>query len=426
MEGLIVEPSRTFQKLLSFAIESSGFETKQVSTGNEALALLQRQSFDLVFVAMHLQDMNAPKFSAQLRANSSTRKIPVVIVTSNEDKQLIDEAFSAGVTEIFAKHELDKITSYAAQYSRKKSKKTMSGHSLYIEYISSISHMTSSVLSQNGYKVDHYATGEEGFEAFKRNTYDLVLTDILLKGKLNGYGTVKAIRQVNDERKKHIPLLVFSVVNDAAHKIELLRQGASDYVTKPLIEEELLARINNLIICKKSQDKITKQQNLLQELTIKDALTGLYNRYFLMEIAPSRMREASRHSISYSLIIIKIDRFKTIDENYGHVTADNVLKEIATLLSKSIRQEDIAVHYDDEEFILMLSHCNISNAAIIAEKICKSIESSHPSDLNVTVSIGITGISQDSTEHFSQLLNTARDTARQAQSNGGNQVVVRY
>lgn len=426
MEGLIVEPSRTFQKLLSFALESSGFETKQVSTGNEALVLLQQQTFDLVFVAMHLQDMDAQKFSAQLRADLRTRKIPVVMVTSNEDKQLLDEAFSAGVTEIFAKHELDKITSYAAQYSRKKSSKTMSGHILYIEDSPSIANMTSTVLRENGYKVDHYASGEEGIQAFKRNTYDLVLTDILLKGKLNGHGTVKAIRHVEDKRKKQVPLLIFSVLEDVTHKIEILRLGANDYVTKPLIEEELLARINNLIICKKSLDKVTIQQNLLQELTIKDALTGLYNRYFLMEIAPSKMREASRHGISYSIIIIKVDRFKAINKNYNHVTIDNALKEIAALLSKSIRQEDIAVRYDEDEFILMLSHCNISNAAVIAEKIRKLIESSHSSDLNVTVSIGVTGINQDSTEHFSQLLNTARDLAHQAQSNGGNQVVVRY
>ena len=133
MEGLIVEPSRTYQKLLSSAIELGGFGTKQVSTGNEALILLRKQSFDLVFIAMHLQDMDASKFSSYLRADLRTRQIPVVMVTSNEDKKLLDEAFSAGVTEIFAKHELDKITNYAAQFSKKKCSKTISGHILYIE-----------------------------------------------------------------------------------------------------------------------------------------------------------------------------------------------------------------------------------------------------------------------------------------------------
>lgn len=106
------------------------------------------------------------------------------------------------MTEVFAKHELDKITHYAAQFSRKKCSKTMSGHILYIEDSPSTANLTSAVLRGSGYSVDHFATGEEGIEAFQKNTYDLMLTNILLKGKLNGHGIVKALRHFEDEHKK--------------------------------------------------------------------------------------------------------------------------------------------------------------------------------------------------------------------------------
>lgn len=425
MPGLIVEPSVTYQKLLSSAIESGGIETKHASTGSEALTLLQQQSFDLVVVAMHLQDMDALKFSSHLRTDSRTRQIPVVMVTSNEDKQLLDEAFSAGVTEIFAKHELDKITSYATQFCRKKGYTSMPGHILYIGDSSSMANAASTILKDHGYTVDHCVTGEEGIQAFKNNAYDLLLTDILLKGKLNGYGTVKAIRHINDERKQNIPILVFSVVDDTAHIIELLRHGANDYVSKPLIPEELLARVSNLIACKKLLDKVISQQNLLQEMIVRDSLTGLYNQNFLMEIAPSKLCEASRHNISCSLISLRVDQFSAIHENFGSLRADQLLKTIASLLINSVRQEDIAIRHE-EEFVLLLWHCSISNALITAERIRQSIETSHWVDSSITVSAGVTEISQYSTEHFSQLFNIVRDTARQAQSNGGNQVVVRY
>ncbi|WP_297324953.1 diguanylate cyclase [Nitrosomonas sp.] len=425
MEGLIVEPSRTYQKLLSSAIESGGLETQQVSSGSEALMLLRKQPFDLVFVAMHLQDMDASMFSSHLRADLRTRQIPVVMVTSNEDKKLLDEAFSAGVTEIFAKHELDKITSYTAQFSRKNGSKTMSGRILYIEDSPSAASMTSAVLRESGYTVDHFASGEEGIAAFQKYAYDLVLTDILLKGKLNGYGTVKALRHLEDESKKYVPLLVFSVLDEVAHKVELLRLGANDYVTKPLIQEELLARVSNLITSKKLLDKAITQQNLLQELAMKDPLTGLYNRYFLMEAAPSKMCEAARYDIPCSLVIVNMDQFKSVNENYGHPRGDTVLREVASLLTKSIRQEDIAARFDGEEFVLLLSHCNASNAAIVAEKIRKSIENLHPSDLDATASFGIAEIRQDSTENFSEIFKAAREAIRQAQSNGGNQVMTR-
>jgi len=338
----------------------------------------------------------------------------------------LDEAFSAGVTEIFAKHELDKITSYAAQFFRKKSNKAMSGNILYIEDNAAIANPTATILRESGYTVDHFVNGEEGIEAFRKNSYDLVLTDILLKGKLNGYGTVKAIRHLEDENKKDIPLLVFSVLDDAAHKIELLRLGANDYVTKPLVQEELLARVSNLIINKKLLDKMRMQRCSTSESVIsamKDPVTGLYNYDFLMETALSRLREATRHNISYSLINVSIDQLKQISETYGQSTGDCVLKEIASILSQSIRKEDVAARHEEEEFVLLLSHCDISNAAIIAEKIRKSIENLKPANLSITASFGVAEISQDSMEDFTELSKAANQAVCQAKACGGNTVV---
>ena len=185
MEGLIVEPSRTYQKLLSTAIESGGLSTRQVSTGGEALTLLKKHPFDLVFIATHLQDMDGPMFSSQLRADSRTRQIPLVMITANDDKEFQDEAFSAGVTEIFSKHELDKITSYTVQFSRKRCNKAMSGHILYLEDSTSTASAVTALLTDCGYTVDHFSNGEEGLLALQNNEYDLVLADTLLKGRLN-------------------------------------------------------------------------------------------------------------------------------------------------------------------------------------------------------------------------------------------------
>ncbi|WP_172592412.1 response regulator [Nitrosomonas supralitoralis] len=425
MEGLIVEPSRTYQKLLSSAIELGGLGTKQVSTGSEALMLLRNQPFDLVFIAMHLQDMDASKFSSHLRADLRIRQIPVVMVTSNEDKELLDEAFSAGVTEIFAKHELDKITNYAARFSKKKCSKTISGYILYIEDSQSTANLILNFLRENGYTVDHFASSDEGIQAFQNNSYDLVLTDILLKGKLNGHSTVKAIRKLENQNKKNIPLLVFSVLDDAAHKVELLRIGANDYVTKPLIQEELLARINNLITSKKLLDKAVTQQNLLQEIAMMDPLTGLYNRYFLLEAAASKIRNAARHDIPCSLIIINTDHLRSNNENRDQASSDDTLKGIASILRKFIRQEDIAARFDGEELVLLLSHCNIANATIIAEKIRKSIANLYPAHLSVTASIGVTETNHESAVDFMDLLRTAKEALSCAQINGGNEVVAR-
>lgn len=423
MEGLIVEPSRTYQKLLSTAIESGGLGTRQVSTGGEAFTLLRKQPFDLVFIATHLQDMDGPMFSSQLRADSRTRQIPLVMITANDNKEFQDEAFSAGVTEIFSKHELDKITSYTVQFSRKRCNKSMSGHILYLEESTSMASAVTALLTGCGYTVDHFSNGEQGLMALQNNDYDLVLADTLLKGRMNGHAIVKAIRSLEDD-KKDVPLLVFSVLDDAMRKVELLRSGVNDYVSKPLIQEELLARINTLISNKKLLSKAIMQQGQMHEMAMKDPLTGLYNRYFLLETAPSKLSEAARHSIACSLIMVDIDRFKSINDNFGLVSGDKVLKEVAATLTGSVRREDIAARYGEEEFALLLPHCDLASAAMIAEKIRHSIEHLRPSGIHVTASLGVAELQSNSSDGFSDLLKAATEAADRAKSNGCNQVFV--
>lgn len=424
MEGLIVEPSRTYQKLLSSAIASGGLGTRQVSTGAEALTLLKQQSFDLIFIAMHLQDMDAPEFSSQLRADVRTKQIPLVMVTSNEDKRLLDEAISAGITEIFAKHELTKITSYTAQFSKKKNNFKFFGKILYIEESSVTTATTINILQEAGYTVDHYTSGEEGIIAFQQCNYDLILADILLKGKLHGQSMIRALRQYEDNSKKYIPLLVFSVLNDTAHKVELLRFGANDYITKPLVEEELLARVNNLITSKKLLDKAVTEQSTLQESALRDPLTGLYNRFFINETASARLREAARHSIPYSLIKINIDQLVTIKKQNSTI-GDQVMKAVAALLTRSIRKEDISARYQEEDFIILLSHCNLTNACAIAEKIRQSIEKLKPADRDITASFGVAEMQPDLVEELPELCRTTTEAIQQAQLAGGNKVVAR-
>ncbi len=424
MEGLIVEPSRTYQKLLSSAIASGGLGTQQVSTGTEALKLLKQQSFDLIFIAMHLQDMDAPKFSSQLRADVRTKQIPLVMVTSNEDKNLLDEAVSAGITEIFAKHELNKITSFTAQFSKKKNNFKYSGKILYIEENSVTTATTINILQEAGYTVDHYASGEEGIIAFQLNNYDLVLADILLKGKFHGQGMIKALRQCEDKGKKYIPLLVFSVLDDTAHKVELLRLGANDYLTKPLVEEELLVRVNNLITSKKLLDKAVTEQSTLQESALRDPLTGLYNRFFINETASARLREAARHSIPYSLIKINIDQLMAIKKQ-NSTTGDQVMKAVAALLTRSVRKEDISARYQEEDFVILLSHCNLTNACAIAEKIRQSIEKLKPADRDITASFGVAEMQPDLVEELPELCRATTEAIQQAQLDGGNKVVAR-
>jgi len=247
----------------------------------------------------------------------------------------------------------------------------------------------------------------------------------LLKGRFNGQAIVKAIRSLESEQKD-VPLLVFSVLDDTTRKVELLRSGVNDYVSKPLIQEELLVRINTLISNKKLSSKAVSQLAQMHELAMKDPLTGLYNRHFLLETAPSKLSEAARHSIPCSLIMIDIDQFKSINDKFGLASGDRVLKEVAEILTDSIRREDIAARYGEEEFALLLLHCDISGAVMIAGKIRQSIENLQPSGIDVTASLGVAELQSTSYNDFTDLLRTATEAVHRAKSAGCNQVSVHH
>lgn len=423
MKGLIVDPSRTYQQLLTAAVESAGFEVTQVSAGSKALALLRQEPFDLVCIAMYLKDMDGFMFSSHLRADIRTRQLPLVMITSNEDKEALNNAIILGVTEVFSKDELEKIAHYAKQFSLSRGfNNMMDGRILYIEDSMVIASLTSKLLIDHGFTIDHFVTGEQGISAFHKNTYDLVLTDIILESKMSGYGVVRAIRNFQDERSR-TPILAFSGFDDEARKIELLRSGANDYVTKPVLHEELLARVNNLITSKRLMDQTMSQQRYMRELAMKDQLTGLYNRHFLVEVSPSKLNEALRHNIPCSLILIDVDKFKLINDNYGHETGDIVLKEIANVLLNSTREDDVAARLGGEEFLLMLSHCDESNAYTKAENIRLIIENLYPSNISVTVSLGVVEVERNIRENFSDLFRAADKAVYHAKSTGRNRVV---
>ena len=422
MKALVVDPSRTFQRILASAIESGGIDTVQVSTGGEALQLLKQQSFDLIFVAMHLLDMDGPMFSSHLRANARTRQTPLIMITSNKDKRTFNHAFLKGVTEVFPKHELQKITDFIVQFYMSGNGNKMSGDILYIEDNPSTSAITTTALKDSGFMVDHFTTGELGMEAFKKNTYDLVLIDILLEGKMSGYRIIRTIRGFKDERNK-IPILALSSFDDDAKKVKLLRSGASDYVAKPMLHEELISRVNNLITNKKLTDKTVALQRRMHELAMKDQLTGLYNRHFLMETAPSKLSEAMRHKIPCCLVMVDADNFKLINDNYGHATGDIVLKEIATVLLKSSRTEDLVARFDGEEFVLLLSHCNMSDALAKAEDIRRTLEELCPAGLKITASFGVAEMQQNSDVDFTALFRAADEAVYKAKMTGQNKII---
>jgi len=424
MRALIVDSSKSFRTMLASVISRGGLDVVHAETGKQALDLLNKNRFDLVCVSMFLDDMDGVIFSSYLRAEPLTKHIPLIMVTSSEDQCALEKAIAVGVTEVFAKKDVQGISEYVASFVEQHGQADIvGGRVLYVEDSRTVAKITKRMLEANGLMIEHFTTAEEAYEAFQKTNYDIVLTDVVLEGQMSGAALVRALRAL-DSSKARVPILAVSGFDDTVRKIELLRSGANDYVSKPTLDEELLARVSNLLINKKLLDRIEAQQARLHDMAMKDQLTGLYNRHFLMEMAPSKISEAFRHKFPCSLVMVDADKFKDINDTHGHAAGDIVLQELAGVMADACRREDIAARFGGEEFVLLLSHCSGENAVKKADQIRQTIEALRPAGLKITASFGVAEIDLSQRCEFDDLFKSADEAVYEAKSSGRNKVVL--
>lgn len=422
MHALIIEPSRLYQEIFTRVLEDSAFQATWVQTGKAALVLAQEQSFDMICMSMYLPDLDAPQLCMRFRAMEKTVQTPIVMITAESDQNAFQKALVAGATEVYHKNELSQFSIYLEQWqSRQLKEQSAHGNILYIEDQQTQADLTSMQLREAGYTVSHFRNASGALAAFQQQQFDLVLTDLILEGNKTGQVLIREILNLPG-RFAEVPILALSGFNDAQRRIELLESGVSDFIQKPVTSQELLARVNNLVRVRQLLDQVEKQQNHLRELAMMDQLTHLYNRHFLMDMAPRKIAEAVRHNIELSLLFIDLDHFKHINDTYGHSTGDQVLEKLAGVLKDSCRSEDIAARFGGEEFVVILSHCNESDALNKAENIRTQIAAIPFDEFSITASIGVVCLPEGGGCDFKGLFELADKALYKAKENGRNRV----
>lgn len=246
------------------------------------------------------------------------------------------------------------------------------------------SKLCQSLLSRNGYETEICSDGESALEFLSKNSPDLILLDIIMPG-IDGYQFSESIK--TNPRLKDTPVIFLSAMNDEESIIKGFNSGGVDYITKPFRTQELLARTRTHVELKKAKEK-------LMQMAITDELTGLANRRYFMDRLNSEYDRTKRYESKFSLLMIDIDHFKKINDNYGHKAGDLVLIETALKMKKSLRTSDIIGRVGGEEFSVLLPETEIKAALHIAERIRARVSESvvifDSEELSVTVSIGAT------------------------------------
>jgi len=421
MRALFVEPSRFHQQIIGTLLKNSGFEVVMHVSGETAFKTLEPSSnIELVCLSLVTSDITGIELCRRLRLLQGFKNIPILLITSKEDPRSIEEALNAGITDVYFKSDLQHLQTYLSELSvRLVQTRRIDGTVLYAEDSKVMANVVIGWLEQMGLTVEHHLSGETLLQAFESGKYDLVLTDFLLQGKISGLAVVREIRHT---AKSRIPILVLSGFEDSNRRVEILRSGANDFITKPILEEELAARIHTLILNKKLLDDLEYHQKRLMSMAMTDQLTTLYNRHSLIELAPKLQAAARRHGYPLGLMMIDIDDFKFINDNYGHLAGDEVLIQISALLKENCREGDYASRFGGEEFLILLPHCDKADALQRAEHLRQLINQLNPTGFQISASFGITAMASTETSTIDHLIKLADQALYQSKSTGKNRV----
>jgi diguanylate cyclase (GGDEF)-like protein len=251
---------------------------------------------------------------------------------------------------------------------------------------------------------------------------DCVLCDIRMP-QMDGLVFLRMLRA--QRSRLEIPVLMVTVKDDVATKLECFKGGASDFVSKPFNHDELIARVETQTIVRRMYKRTARLTERLKVLTETDALTGLKNRRAFMRLLAAESGRARRTKRPVGLLIIDVDHFKSINDQHGHPTGDRVLAEVANRLSEEARGYDTIARIGGEEFAVLLPEVSEDNAVIVAERLRGAVEATRSAgelELGVTISIGLAMGPIDGDEVGEALFQLADTALYEAKGAGRNRV----
>jgi two-component system, cell cycle response regulator len=271
-----------------------------------------------------------------------------------------------------------------------------------------------------------YYEAEDGLEGFKKllsAPVDIILCDLEMP-RIDGFKFLSMLKARPD--LQDVPVIILTGMNDRDRKIKGLELGASDYIIKPFDSGELVARVNVHLKIKKLQDDLKHSNELLLELSNTDHLTGLFNRRFMMEALDKEVHRSIRKGGTLSLIMLDIDHFKQVNDDFGHQQGDVVLKKVASQLQKELRSYDCAARYGGEEFVAILPDSSLKESVFVADRIRLAMQATKynaPLDkLCLTVSLGVATFTKEQYLSADGFIKLADDALYRAKANGRNRV----
>ncbi|MCA4774121.1 PleD family two-component system response regulator [Wolbachia endosymbiont of Mansonella perstans] len=451
---LVVDDVLSNVKLLEARLKAEYYTVIVAHDGKEAVDLVAKQQPDIILLDIMMPKINGFEVCKSLKSNPLTTHIPIIMVTALHDTHDRVQGINAGADDFLTKP-IDETALSARIRSLTRLKMVIDELRLRGETNAEIGGVTGSsimdysnqifnanilvvdedvfqaeqiynVLSQRFCSIKVLNDPTEALKIGIEDNYDLIISDMQFS-QTDGLRLCSEFRSKVETR--YTPILILSEDYDKSNLVKALNVGANDYLIVPLDESELIARVNLQVKRKRYQDALRMNLFNNAEMSIKDPLTNCYNRRYFDTHLKNIVKDSVEKDRRLSLMILDIDYFKVVNDDFGHSAGDELLKQMQKRISENIRVTDLLARFGGEEFVVVMPDTNISDAYTVAERI-REIIATEPFELSgentthsVTVSIGVAEMQKSDLDNIKKFIVRADRYLYKAKNNGRNRVV---
>jgi two-component system cell cycle response regulator len=448
---LVVDDVPANVKLMEARLSAEYFDVITALSGQDALATCERAECDIVLLDVMMPDMDGFEVCRRLKANPSTHHLPVIMVTALDQTSDRVKGLEAGADDFLTKPVSDialvarvrslvrlKMMTDELRMRAVTSKEIgienpareaiadtgRGGRVLVVEDRKGSYERLQAMLADD-HAVEIEPDPSEALFRVADGGYDLVVVSLGLEN-FDGLRLCSQVRSL--ERTRNVPILAIAEAEDSDRLMRGLEIGINDYLIRPIDRNELLARVRTQIRKKRYTERLRDNMQMSIEAAITDALTSLHNRRYMESHLATLVEQAHARGKPLTVLVLDIDFFKAVNDTHGHDAGDDVLREFAVRLKKSIRGIDLACRFGGEEFVVVMPDTDMAVATMVAERLRRRIAadpfaiSKGERKVEVTISIGLAGLGGHD-DIAANVLKRADQALYRAKRDGRNRVV---
>lgn len=448
---LVVDDVATNRLLLRAKLSSAYYDVSVAENGHQALEMARREQPDMIMLDVMMPDLDGFEVCAKLKSMEETAHIPVIMVTALDTPEERIRGLEAGADDFLSKPFND-LALFARVRNLMRMK--MMFDELRLRDLTSRELGLTDFVTEQEIELElggslllappseaagaHWAgelrrrlnlsTIVTSSEREALNLARLELPDCfvvhqkLMEGG-DGLRLVSALRARPETRQSAVILVVEAGdVQTAAKGLDL---GASDYIEAPFDMNELIVRVRSQLRRKRYSDRLRTNVRNGLKMAVIDPLTGIYNRRYAAQHLLRVMERARETEGVFAVMMMDLDKFKSINDRFGHDAGDAVLKEFSRRLQENIRGVDLVARFGGEEFFVAMPDIDRAAAAAAAERIRRAVEGAPfavpGAAIDVTVSIGV-AIAGPADGNAEALIKRADCALYEAKDTGRNRV----